>query len=490
MHARIRQSNFCKRALPPCALIFCCAFVAATSFAEALDDQVALDEFLGQLVNSLDELSIDVTMNVNSRELGRGRPNSPRLGGFWDIPVGLFPTAQEIGYWEEDLSLDRIGALAVILCEDCDAPASDDDFLEQWLRMPDSHRVLVSFDVANEAVAAKIAAAARSAGLIVQVLPSENALALAGELYATAGRRLVVDSRESRRLDSNVTEFMYLGERSRRGSESIFQKSDSSRGLGLAKNEPSVFLKETLGDEFNQSTIEEIIVPGGVALGETARLDLAPVSMAFDGERLLLLDDSGTSRHLPHQALTVSRALFDFVERSSLINSDAIVDIDENARVSISSALRDTDVGYDIMHADTQPFEYISNLPVTKSVVIDTYVKWMPNAESSFSFDTEFEVRFLSADNMRIAQTRAALVFQYDSANEQVSYRDAWGREARRLNEKVDYAGLGDSMQKVAHYAGWIALFRKLKEDNVPFLRGRYQFMKLDNQGRVTPIRY
>lgn len=339
MHVRTRQSNFCKRTLPQWALIFCCAFVAATSFAEALDDQVALDEFLGQLVNSLDELSIDVTVNVNSRELGR--PNSPRLGGFWDIPVGLFPTAQEISYWEEDLSLDRIGALAVILCEDCDAPASDDDFLEQWLRMPDSHRVLVSFDSVNEAVAVKIAAAARSAELIVQILPSENALAFSGELYATAGRRLVVDSRESRRLDSKVTEFMYLGERSRRGSESIFQKGDSSRGLGLARNEPSVFLKETLGDEFNQSTIEEIIVPGGVALGETARLDFEPVSLAFDGERLLLLDDSDRRWQLPHQVLTVSRALFDFVERSSLINSDAIVDIDENARVSISSALRE-----------------------------------------------------------------------------------------------------------------------------------------------------
>ena len=58
------------------------------------------------------------------------------------------------------------------------------------------------------------------------------------------------------------------------------------------------------------------------------------------------------------------------------------------------------------------------------------------------------------------------------------------------MNDKVDYAGLGSSMEKVAHYAGWIALFRKLKDDKVPFLRGRYAFMKINNEGRETPSRY
>jgi hypothetical protein len=458
--------------------------------AEALDEQVASDAFLGQLVVPLDGSAIDVTVNVNSRNLGRGRPGKPRLGGFWDIPVGLLPTANEIENWESELSQNQLGGIAVLACKQCDPKLSGADFKEQWLEAPDRSRMLISFAKADDSSARAIAAAVQAQGLLVKPLSFEDTLATAGELYATAGRRLVIDSREARRLDSSVTELVYLGKRSRRGGDSIFQQKDSSRGLGLARNEPAVFLKQSLGDEFNQSTIEEIIVPGGVALGEIARLNIAPVRTEFDGDNLLLIDVEGNSWVLPTQQLTQIRALFDFVERSTLIKSDAIVDLDENSRVSISSALRDTDVGYEIMHADTQPFEYVRNLPVTKSVVIDTFVKWSATADYNVSFETELEVRFLSADNMRIAQTRAALVYEYEALDERVSYRDAWGREARRLNEKIDYAGLGNSMEKVAHYAGWVGLFRKLKQDDVPFLQGRYQFMKLNKAGRATPTRY
>ena len=446
---------------------------------------------MGSSIRSFhDSLSIDVTANVNNRELGRRRPEQPRLGGFWDIPQGLMPSAQEINYWEDEFSVSQLAGIAVIPCDGCGSEVSTANFLQRWLNSPDSQRIFISYCVEDLNSALGIIDAAHASGMLVELLSSDTSLALAGELYSTAGRRLIIDSAEARRLDSKVTEFVYLGQRSRRGSDSLFQKSDSSRGLGLARNEPAVFLKESLGDEYNQSTIEEIIVPGGVALGETAKLDIVPVSMRFANEQLTLVDDSGKSWKLPEQALAVSRALFDFVERSEVIQSDAIVDIDENRRVSISSAFRDTDVGYEIMQADTQPFEYISNLPVTKSVIIDTFVKWMQGLDGEFYFTTEFEVRFLSADNMRIAQTRAALAYEYNSRDQETEYLRAWGREARRLSEKVDYAGLGNSVEKVAHYAGWAALFRKLKENNVPFLHGRYQFMKLTNEGRLTPARY
>ena len=86
----------------------------------------------------------------------------------------------------------------------------------------------------------------------------------------------------------------------------------------------------------------------------------------------MLVGEDGENWRLPEIDLADAKALFDYVTRSEAINSDAIVDIDGEGRVRISSALRDTDVGFAIMHADTQPFEFVSNLPVTKSVIIDS----------------------------------------------------------------------------------------------------------------------
>lgn len=184
------------------------------------------------------------------------------------------------------------------------------------------------------------------------------------------------------------------------------------------------------------------------------------------------------------------KSLFDFVARSELLESDAIVDIDENRRVRISEALRNTDAGFSILHADTMPFEYVSNLSVTKSVIIDTKVEWENIATTELGFETDYEVRFLSADNMRIAQTRLALEYEYRSDSNVSEYQDSWGRDVGRLRENMDYSGLGNSMEKVANYAGWIGLFRKLKEDGVPFLQGRYDFMKIEKIGQTTPSRY
>ena len=141
--------------------------------------------------------------------------------------------------------------------------------------------------------------------------------------------------------------------------------------------------------------------------------------------------------------------------------------------------------------ADTLPFDYVPNLPVTKSVVIDIGVEWFANADSDvLAFETDYEVRFLSANNMRLAQTRVALAYQYESLSDSSAYTESWGRDFQRLRDNLDYSGLGSSMVGIANYAGWVGLLRKLREDQVPFLHGRYEFMKVDKSGRDTPSRY
>jgi len=130
-------------------------------------------------------------------------------------------------------------------------------------------------------------------------------------------------------------------------------------------------------------------------------------------------------------------------------------------------------------------------LPVTKSLVIDIAVDWLvADSGNSLDFETGYEIRFLSANNVRIAQTRAALQYEYESASETASFQDSWGSYVGRLSDNLDYFGLGGSVAGVAKYAGWIALFRKLRDDEVPFVRGRYEFMKIDKTGRNTPSHY
>jgi hypothetical protein len=124
--------------------------------------------------------------------------------------------------------------------------------------------------------------------------------------------------------------------------------------------------------------------------------------------------------------------------------------------------------------------------------MIDTDVAWF-RAESNpaeLDFTTEFEVRFLSADNMRLAQTRAAIVYEYDGSVGATELVRTWGRDASRLRENFDFSGLGNEVQVVARYAGWIGLWRHLLEEDVPFIEGRYEFMKVDKLGAETPSRY
>ena len=444
---------------------------------------------LPQIAEALDALQIDVLPNLNHRELVRGRHARPRLGGFPDIPLNALPTTQELLQWEQAFELQEIGGLAILLQPSAMSSDSEETLLQSWLNRKVPERLFVTFAMEDLETAEKIAEVAQAYGHDVAVFRGSNEQ-LAGNYYSTAARRLAIDSQAARRLDVDVKEVEYLGERVRRNSTSIFRDSTPAGGRNLARAEPSIFLKESLGDEFSESTVREIVVPGGVAFGETARLPEEIEEMQFIAGELRLTAQSGAQWRLPEQEPAVLKALFDFAARSAQIDSDAIVDIDADGRVRISSALRDTDVGYQLMHADTQPFEYVQNLRVTKSVIIDTNVAWEAQNEDALGFSTEIEVRFLSADNMRLAQTRAALVYGYDGQNQQIEHIENWGLESDRLRENLDYDGLGNEMAAIADYAGWLALLRYAQENQVSFLKGRYEFMKIDKQGQQTPARY
>lgn len=487
--------NFCKRMIRCCRVHFYLSasvvlFPPAAS-ADVLGEELATDGFLASVVGFLPADSIDVAGNLNAREIVSRRVAKPRLGGFPDLPAGRLPSGSELDEWESGFAEASIGAIVILDPRLANAgDLTDADTRESWLGTPHAGRIFVSFLAAEIEEAGLVAAAARQAGYEARIYEGPEQGENAGRFYATAGLRLAIDSRSARRFRSDITEFEYLGRRIRRNSTSLFRDDDSRGGYSLSRREPELFLKETLGDEFNQSTVREIIVPGGVALGETAVLDFDIREMIFEENELRLLDQTEQLWRLPPLPMADMRALFDYSLRSDGLQSDAIVDIDADARVKISEALRDTDAGWEIMHADTQPFEYIRNLNVSKSVVVDVGVTWQSLSEAALSFTTDYEVRFLSADSMRIAQTRAALVFAYDAATQTSRHTDSWGRMSSRLDENLDYAGLGDSMEKVAGYAGWVALFRYTLENDIPFLRGRYEFLKQSKAGRRTPARY
>lgn len=457
--------------------------------AEPATLDALLDPFLDKLSESLLNQEIIVSQNLNSRDTAGPRPDKPRLGGFADLPVGSFPGTDELLEWEADFQAQEIAGLAILACAECSPNSGEQSFMSKWLHQQDPERVLLSYHREDLEWAEVVAAAAMSAGFLVKNLQDDD-VDNAGEFYATVGRRLGLDTRAARASKSNVAEIGFLGKRVRRNSGSIFRAADSRRGSGITRNEPANFIKESLGDEFTQSTIREVIVPGGVALGETAKLGIAVSALEFDGQSLLIVDQQNKRWHLPKQDISTTKSLFDFVQRSTQLRSDAIVDIDAQGRVRISSALRDTGAGWEIMHADTQPFEFVRNMNVTKSVIIDTSVSWDTLNSDDLFFSSEYEVRFLSADNMRIAQTKAALVYGYDSMTQASRYKNAWGPNVKRLNESLDTTGLGNSLMKVAEYSGWVALFRTFEETELKFLQGRYQFMKIDSSGRSTPAKY
>lgn len=461
------------------------------TLAAALDEAVADDALLGVVAEALGAYEIDVSTNLNARDVMRERLDAPRLGRLPDIPVNRLPDSTALMGWEAAYTQSEVGGLAVFARANSERGLPQADFVTRWLDGAPQERVFITFHADDLVTVSAIERVMEGYGYPSLLLMEPAPPQLAGELYATAAQRLVLDSRGARRYRSDIPEIAFLGERVRRDSNSLFRPDGNRGDSSLARGEPAVFLKETLGDEFNQSTIREIVVPGGVALGETGQLSFEPTQLRYAGSALTLIDGAGRTWQLPAADSKTLKALFDFVSRSNAIGSDAIVDIDGDGRVRIASALRDTDAGFAIMDADTQPFSFVRNLDVTKSVIIDTGARWFAGTEAnSLTFTTAFEVRFLSADNMRIAQTRAALEYDYEEETGQAAFNDTWGRDARRLHEDLDYSGLGSSVAVVAHYAGWIALFRALEESSVPFVHGRYAFMKIDKTGRSTPARY
>ncbi len=465
--------------------------------------------------------ALELVVNLNGRGLASRPPAAPRLGGFADLPAGALPDSAEIAAWEAAFFAGDIGGLVLHSDALADAgahpPAGTPDgqrdpreVFAGWVdvegRNRSRDRIFITFASGDETLAAQVGAMARAAGydslIFAGIENDPEAEALAGRFYATARHRLAIDSRPARRLRTGATEMELLGERARRDSDSVFRDPVNRDDRGLSRYEPEIFRKITLGDEFTQPTIEEIIVPGGIALGESAEIDFTPIELMFDPDGaffiLRAMDAGGAMAiELPRQDPKRLKSLFDLTQRSIRTRSDAVVDLDAERRVRISSALRDTDAGYDMLFADTRPFEHLDYLPVTKSVVIDTSVSWRGPAGGTADpprfdagFHTSFEVRFLSADRMRIAQTRLALAYGFDSTTGAVAHRGNWGRDSARLRESTDLDRLGGELAQMARDAGWVALFRRLEEDRVPFLKGRYGFLKIDKAGRETPRRF
>jgi len=457
------------------------------SWAAVLDPESAAESPLSELDAALDAAGVDIAYNLNRRHVAGVTPRRPRIGALADVPPMLFPMTPELLAWEAAFAQGDIQALAFLPSGQTAADGFT-DFYQQWLDAPAAQRQILSYHHSDTAVAAELRALLEDGHSTLQMSTEAGAFEVeeGGRLYATAGRRWVVDSVAAREADIEIPEFTLLGEALQRDSDSAID-SDSRAQRRIASAEPAVFLKEGLGDEFEASTIPEIIVPGGIAFGENAVFQTENTELVFADDRLWIAH--GEDRlALPLEDLKTWKAAFDFAGRSGLIDSDAIVDIDERGRVRLSSTLKDTDLGGAMVRIDLEPFNYVTRLDVLKSVIIDTRVRFDVVADT-MQFATQYEVRFLQSDRLRIARTQAALVYLYESASGAVSFEDAWGPEAFRLEGRTDYDGLGESTAEAARYAAWIALFRNVHENAMDFTHGRYEFIKLDKAGRSTPTR-
>lgn len=457
------------------------------STAAVLDPESEAEAPLHAVADALDIAGVDVAFNLNRRHVAGVAPRRPRIGALADLPPLHFPMTSELLAWEAAFAGADIGLLAFLPVGQS-AAGSFAQFYPQWLLAPARQRHLLSYHK-DDASVAQLLGDLLQDGYDVLHLPPEHGLLDAeqgGRLYATAGRRWVVDSGAARDADLDIPEFALLGEALRRDSDSAIDP-DSRPQRRLASAEPAVFLKESLGDEFEASTIPEIIVPGGIAFGENAVFQTETAAMEFAEGRLWVRQ--GDARlPLPPESLKTWKAAFDFAARSGSIDSDAIVDIDERGRVRLSSTLKDTDLGGAMVRIDLEPFNYVTRLDVLKSVIIDTDVRF-DVVEDEVQFATQYEVRFLQSDRLRIARTQVALVYRYESAEGSVQFEDSWGPEAFRLEGRTDYDGLGASTAEAGRYAGWIALFRNVHENAMDFTHGRYEFIKLDKAGRSTPTR-
>lgn len=455
--------------------------------ARILDPESEANPALAAIATTLETQGLDVAFNLNLRELAARHPERPRVGQLADIPAMTMPLSRELLHWEEAVERGDIGVLALLPAGEGLA-LSQAIFYEHWLAAAPGDRILISYVASDAELAATLAAALGEELSVLFLAPGAGQVPeQAGRLFAVAGQRWVLDSVAARDYRSEIPEFQYLGESLRRNSDSVLNP-DSRANRRLASAEPAVFLKESLGDEFEASTIPEIIVPGGIALGEATTFTVSNLALSFEQQSLWLTDHDGVRFSLPQEALPLWKAAYDFSARSTRIGSDAIVDIDERGRVRISAALEDTDLGYEMVRIDTEPFNYVRRLDVLKSVILDNRVQF-ESAGPSMHFTTDYEVRFLQADRMRIARTQAAIVYRYRSVDDSMAHIDSWGPEAFKLEGRTDFDGLGESTLPAARYAAWIALFRSVHDQTLPFTYGRYEFLKLEKAGRATPAR-
>ncbi|OGT72847.1 MAG: hypothetical protein A3H44_11555 [Gammaproteobacteria bacterium RIFCSPLOWO2_02_FULL_57_10] len=486
-----------------CTLLGCLLLFALGANAELLDPDSAGHPFLERWSKALDDLGIDTAFNLNVRNVANTVPRRPRVGALADLPPLRFPMTSELLQWEQAFNAADIGAVAFMPAHRlpaAGAASSYQQFHDAWLGADAEERYFLTYHADDQESALAVVSALQQAHGLWH-LPALSAASpvdvaeSAGRLYATTGQRWIIDSVAARDYESEIAEFAYLGEELRRNSSSVVD-SESRALRRIASGEPAVFLKESLGDEFEASTIPEIIVPGGIAFGENAVFANEFNKVVFENDRLWLEDNDGQRFRLPDEDVQAWKAHFDFAVRSEAISSDAIVDIDERGRVRISSTLQDTDVGVEMVRIDAEPPKYVQRLDVRKSVIIDTSVRFSvagemmeTDAVNMAEFATEYEVRFLQSDRMRIATTQAAVVYQYTSATGQSQLSDSWGPDAFRLEGRTDFAGLGESTANAARHAAWIALFRAVVDNSLDFSHGRYDFMKIDKAGRSTPSR-
>jgi hypothetical protein len=450
--------------------------------AALLDPASAENPVLDRLQAALDARGVDLARNLNSRECRpKRKPARPRLGVLADLPAGRLSNALQLANWEAAATAGEIGWLALLYT--ADHVDSDASFEGQWFDTPPSERLFITHATADVETATGIAEALAAAGYRV-ALASQLAQA-PGRYYATAGQRLVLDTASARRSDAELEEITLLGREVRKDSTSVFPE-DGRRSRYYAKNEPTRFRKDDLGDESNMATIPEIIVSGGIAFGEAAAFDRPIAALEFlPDHRFAIQLDGGDRLTFPLTDPLMLKACFDFADRSRTIQSDAIVDIDEKDRIKISAAFRNTDIGYELIGIDEQPFNHVSKLKAIKSVIIDVAVNVDTSSELP-AILTEYEVRFINPDRRKLAETRAALVYNYSSATDQSIYRDTWGPRAFRL-VNMEPGPLGHDTRKAALVAGWTALFRAVEQGDVDFSRGRYEFLRIDKAGKPTP---
>jgi hypothetical protein len=462
-------------------------FLAAPAAARLLGPGAPANTLLEQLVPRLDSQAIDVAHNLNAASLKpRRKLAQPRLGMLADVPLGAQMNSAELEYWETSYR-DRL-LLAIVATPATDPAPTGSLFLSNWFDSPASERVFITLAAADRELAGIIATQLLALSYDTRLFstpPQDSAFTQAGRFYATAGQRLVLDSPAARQLNSEALEITLLGKQVRRKTDSVFKPAGKSARY-YAGGEPERFKKVDLGDEVIAAVIPEIIVSGGIALGEVAAFQEPASALIFNPDHSFELELINGERWLfPERNPLLLKTCFDFALRSTQIHSDAIVDIDENRKIRISSAFRNTDIGYELIGIDEQPFQFVRSLSATKSVIIDTAV--VISAEASTPvFKTEYEIRFINPDRRKLAETRAALVYKYDSGTDVASYRESWGPRAFRL-QSIDFAGLGEQTRKAARVAGWVALFRAVAEAKLDFSRGRYEFLKVDKAGIATP---